>query len=118
MLKEVGGVVLAPRVENTAVAGVHLAPTSQTQFNRQVAEGVARLLCQDCGLPPVYFKQRYSHILRKTICHLKPPKVQLAVPDILKNLGDEAWRKERRRQRRVLNVRQNRRVTFQCDERE
>ena len=112
MLKEVGGVILAPRVEDTAINGVHLAPTSQPQYNKQVVTGVARLLCRECGLPSFYLKQRYWNILGSTMCSIKPPKVRLTVPEVIKKVGDEALRKERRRQKRLANERHSRRVTF------
>ena len=71
--KEAGAVVVAPRVECTTVEGVHLAPASQAQYNAQVVQGVARMVCRDCKLPQLYLNRSYRNILGETLCHLRPP---------------------------------------------
>ena len=65
--------VLAPRIEDVQMRGVHYRKKTQAQLNQEMVQGVARLLCADCKLPEDFFLGRYKRILDDTICHIKPP---------------------------------------------
>ena len=78
LYREARAVVLAPRIPDTTLEGVHLARKSQRILNKEMVQGVGRLLCADCRLPEEFFLRAYKRILDGTICHLKPPVPQMS----------------------------------------
>ena len=104
LYREAGAVVVAPKVESTAVEGVHLAPASQAQYNAQVVRGIARVLCRDCRLPQLYLKCLYRSILEDTVCQLRPPQVRMTMVEVCEKMK-EAEKKERQLIRRKTAIR-------------
>ena len=100
--------VLAPRIEDVQMRGVHYRKKTQAQLNQEMVQGVARLLCADCKLPEDFFLGRYKRILDDTICHIKPPapiiseRVQLVAAVVAAATSAAAATSETGRKRRKM----------------
>ena len=115
LYQEAGAVVLAPAVGGAEVDGVHLVAVAQRQLNREVAAGVARLLCNECRLPDDFLLGAYKRILDDTICSLRPQRPRVServafVAAVLRRAAPEQSVKRKRVQRKHVTFAEG--VTF------